>query len=102
MNLIRIQRDSGYADRVRAYKVVVDGNVIGEIKNGQQIEFQIEPGRHELYLKVDWCQSHIIEFEMKQDDIEFECGSNLRGLKIFLSIFYVTFFRKDYIWLRMR
>jgi hypothetical protein len=100
--MIRIKRDTGYADRVRAYKVVLDGNVIGEIKNGQQVEFDVAPGKHQLNLKIDWCRSNIVDFEINQSTVEFECGSNLRGFKILLAIFYVTFLRSKYIWLEMK
>lgn|SRR3989338_2972024 len=100
--MIRIKRDTGYADRLRAYKVVLDGNVIGEIRNGQQVEFDVESGKHMLNLKIDWCRSNIVEFEIKQDSVQFECGSNLRGFKILLAIFYVILLRSKYIWLKMR
>ena len=101
--MIKIKRDSGYVDRLRAYKVVVDGNVVGEIKNGQQIELDVSQGKHELFLKIDWCRSNVVEFESDgSSDIEFECGSNLRGLKILLSIVYVTFLRSKYIWLKKK
>jgi hypothetical protein len=98
--MIKIKRDSGYVDRLRAYKVVLDGNVVGEVKNGQQIEVDAPQGKHELVLKIDWCRSNSVEFESDgSSDVEFECGSNLRGLKIFLSIVYATFLRSKYIWL---
>ncbi len=35
--MIKIKRDLGYADRLRAYKVVLDGNVVGEVKNGKKL-----------------------------------------------------------------
>lgn len=97
--MIRIKRDTGYADRIRAYKVVLDGNVIGEIRNGQQVEVDVAPGKHQLNLKIDWCRSNIVDFEMNQDAVEFECGSNLRGFKILFAIVYATFLRSQYIWL---
>lgn len=100
--MIRISRDSGYVDRLRAYKVILDGQVIGEIKNGQQVEFNITPGKHQLNLKIDWCRSNIVDFEMHQDIIEFDCGSNLLGFKLFMAIFYVILFHKKYIWLKMK
>ncbi len=100
--MIRINRDTGYADRLRAYKVVLDGNVIGEIRNGQQVEFDVGSGKHQLNLKIDWCRSNMVDFEMNQDSVQFECGSNLRGFKILLAIFYVIFLRSKYIWLKMR
>ena len=100
--MIRIKRDTGYADRLRAYKVVLDGNVVGEIKNGQQVEFDVAPGKHQLNLKIDWCRSNIVDFEVNQDNVEFECGNNLRGFKVLLAIFYVLFMRSKYIWLEMK
>ncbi|MCA8985852.1 MAG: hypothetical protein R3C12_22920 [Planctomycetaceae bacterium] len=100
--MIRIKRDTGYVDSLRAYIVVLDGNVIGEIENGQQVEFDVAPGMHHLNLKIDWCRSNIIDFEVNQDAIEFECGSNLRGFKVLLAIFYVLFLRSKYLWLKMK
>lgn len=98
--MIKIKRDSGYADRLRAYKIILDEKVIGEIKNDQEIELEIPNGSHNLYLKIDWCFSNKIDFELTNETVEFACGSNLRGIKLFLGIFYVIFFRDQYIWLK--
>lgn len=101
--VLRIKRDSGYADRLRAYKVVLDGNIVGELKNGQQIEIDVSNGKHELYIKIDWCRSNTVEFESDGNkNLEFECGSSLRGFKILLSIVYITFLRNKYIWLNKK
>lgn len=100
--MVRIKRDSGYADRIRAYKVVLDGKVVGEIKNGQKLDFDVAPGKHRLNLKIDWCRSNIVEFEMAGNTIEFECGSNLRGFKLLLSLLYITLLRSQYIWLKRK
>ena len=98
--MIRIKRDSGWADRARAYKIVIDDKVVGTIRNGQQVELEVTPGRHRLHLKIDWCRSNFVDFEAAGGTVEFECGSSLRGLKIFLSILYVTFLHSQYLWLR--
>ncbi len=100
--MIRIKRDSGYADRLRAYKIVLDGNVIGEIRNGQQSELDVKSGKHQLNLKIDWCRSNIVDFDMNRDTIEFECGSCLRGFKILLAILRIIFFPSQYIWLKRK
>jgi hypothetical protein len=34
--MLKLKRDSGWADSARAYKVVLDGKVMGEIKNGEE------------------------------------------------------------------
>jgi len=98
--MIKIQRDSGYADRLRAYKVVLDGEVIGEIRNGQLVEFDVAPGMHRLNIKIDWCRSNAVEFEMNNEVVEFECGSSLRGFKLLLAIIYITLLSGQYLWLR--
>lgn len=99
-NMIKIKRDSGYADRIRAYKVILDEKVIGEIKNGQEVTLEVPKGNHQLYLKIDWCRSNTVNFDANDSAIKFECGSNLRGLKILLVMFYIIFFRDQYLWLK--
>ena len=103
--MITINRDSGYVDRIRAYKVVLDGNVVGKIKNGQQIKLDVAPGNHQIYLKIDWCRSNTVEFEIDEDIIDFECGSSLRGSKFwipFVELIYIISKRNQYIWLRKK
>ena len=103
--MISIKRDSGFADKTRAYKVILDGEEVGKIKDGQKIKIDIAPGGHKLYIKIDWCQSNIVEFEMNENIIEFECGSNLRGPKLllpFIILIYITFRKKQYIWLKKK
>jgi hypothetical protein len=98
--MIKIKRESGYVDRFRAYKVVLDGDVIGEIKNGQEVEFAISPGSHQLHLKIDWCRSNIVNFETAGKLVNFACGSNLRGIKLLFTFLYTTFLRSQYLWLK--
>jgi hypothetical protein len=64
------------------------------------LEFDIRPGNHQLHLKIDWCRSNIVNFETTGSLVEFECGSNLRGIKLLLGFFYITFLRSQYIWLK--
>lgn len=103
--LLRIKRDSGYVDKVRAYKIILDGNVVGKIKDGEEIEIDVAPGNHQLYVKIDWCRSNTVEFAMNEEIVEAECGSNLRGAKFwipFIELIYIIFKRNQYMWLRIR
>jgi hypothetical protein len=95
--MIKLTRHSVYADRFRSYKVMLDGMEIGEIKNGEEKEFDVAPGRHQLYLAIDWCRSNTIEFEAGEDVTEFECASNLQGKKLFLALYYILFKNDGYI-----
>ncbi|SRR5258707_8090450 len=98
---ITLSRGTGYADRLRAYCVMLDGKEIGRISNGETKSFPVAPGQHELALKIDWCGSNDISFSLPSDQsLAFVCDSTLRGLKLFAVLYYALFARKKYLWLR--
>jgi len=83
MATLRIVRDSGYADRIRAYAVVIDSKRVGEIRNGEVKDFPISAGEHNLCLKIDWCGSNTVHFAASEEDvITFSAQSNLRGSRL--------------------
>lgn len=98
---ITISRDSGYADAMRDYLVMLNDKEIGRLANGKSQTFTIPPGNHILKLKIDWCGSNTIELNaLTNDNLQFQCGSSLRGLKLLFSIFYVIFAPNKYLWLK--
>jgi hypothetical protein len=98
MAILSVTRDSGWADRARAYKVILDGTVIGKIHDGENFTHPIFPGEHALQLKIDWCGSQIIGFNAAAEErCSFVCESNLRGFRMFLGFFYAFFDRNNYI-----
>ena len=98
---IHLVRDSGFADYTRQYKIIVDGEEKGRIKNGGTFECVIAPGRHTLELKVDWCGSNLVEFEVVCNETAyFNCGSNLRGWKIFKASKIMKKAPHEWIWLK--
>ncbi|GAA1366279.1 hypothetical protein GCM10009661_18720 [Catellatospora chokoriensis] len=46
-----------WRDRLRAYRLVVDGYEVGEIRRGQVLRVQVSPGRHEVQARIDWTGS---------------------------------------------
>jgi hypothetical protein len=92
MTNLTIIRDSGYADRLRAYRVVVDGSEIGRIRDGETRSFLVTPGKHRLPLKIDWCGSKQVEF-MAVDGVPvtFQAKSNLRGTKLAAALWHSLF-----------
>ena len=87
--MIIIKRVTGYADKFRAYKVLLDGIEIGDIRQGESKQFPVQEGKHTLQLKIDWCTSESITFDFLDKPIEFECGSNT-AMKAALSAFFKT------------
>jgi len=98
---ITVRRTTSYADRLRAYKVLVDGALAGTVRADQSVSIPITPGRHTLVLRIDWCGSQEIPFEARAGEhVTFECGSSFAGRRVFLAAFYVFFRTQDYLWLR--
>jgi hypothetical protein len=95
---IRLVRDSGWADRLRAYHVIVDGEEVGEISNGETKDFRVSPGHHQIRLKIDWCGSNILAFEVAEGDKPtFYAKSNLRRGRVWLGLWYALFARGRYL-----
>jgi hypothetical protein len=58
MAIIRLTRKpTRWRDRGRRYVVLIDGEVVGKIKQGATADFAVEPGGHSLRLKIDWMGS---------------------------------------------
>lgn len=53
-----------WLDRLRAYRLVVDGAVKGEIRAGEEQSFAVAPGRHWVQGRIDWTGSPRLEFEV--------------------------------------
>jgi hypothetical protein len=96
--ILRITRDSGYADAVRAYQVIVDGKSVGNLKAAETKQFAVSAGPHNLSLKIDWCGSNTIQFTVAEaDDLTFHAKSNLRGSKLWNALWHVIFARDSYL-----
>ena len=98
MSTIKISRDSGYADRIRDYKVVCNSEVIGNISNGETKVFEIPEGKNEIYMEIDWCSSNRLQVDtFTEKQISLYAESNLRGIKVLFTIFYVVFAPHKYV-----
>ena len=102
MDLI-VSRDSGIADRLRQYEIIVDGRKIGDIRNGETRKFPIEAGQHTIVAKIDWCKTPALEFTATVGESpSFLVRSNLRGPKIILAIWYALAARSKYLRIEQR
>lgn len=93
--MVILKRGKSFTDKMRAYKVLFDRTEIGKIRQGDLMQFSVPEGKHTLQLKIDWCTSKPVTFELTQQPITFECGS-----KTAIKAIFSAFFKKnDYIWL---
>ncbi|MEV7216923.1 hypothetical protein AB0O31_28010 [Kitasatospora cineracea] len=44
-------------DKWRAYRVLVDGVVVGKVRRGGSVAVEVPTGRHMIQVKIDWCGS---------------------------------------------
>ena len=98
MATVTVTREPALADSARAYAIIVDGNVVGKVKNRQSFSCQVPPGSHTIMMKLDWCGSRTLNFTVGENEtVCFRTVSGLRGLRIFLGFWYVLFDRSGYI-----
>jgi hypothetical protein len=98
MASIEVKRGKGFKDALRAYQIELNDKTIGTIKVGESLSFDIPPGKHCLRMKIDWCSSSYLNFEITdRQTLHFECGNNA---PMFAELIYVLFFRNKYLWLK--
>jgi len=103
MPLVTIIRDAGYVDRLRAYQIMIDGQTVGELKNGEIKQFSVPAGQHQLAVKVDWCGSKRVHFKIAEGEtLEFDAKSNVRGKHGYGILWTVFFDRYSYLALEQR
>jgi hypothetical protein len=62
---ITITRDpGGWVDRLRAYRIFVNGEERAEILAGERREIDVDPGPVEVFLKLDFGTSRTIRLDL--------------------------------------
>jgi hypothetical protein len=77
--MLVLKRKWGWGDKFRAYHVIVDEQDVGSIREGKEVRFDLAPGSHEVYLKIDWSRSRTITIEANDGDVFLECRAKGPG-----------------------
>ncbi len=67
MATIRLKRTSEYNNRMRDYKIFIDGQQVGTIANGETKDFPATEGQHTVTAKIDWCSSPNISVDINDN-----------------------------------
>jgi len=87
---IMVRRTSQYANRLRSIAFFADGQKVGQLKNGESKAFELSPGEHRVFAKIDWCKTPLLAVRIKPGEtIDLALGSEITGWKIFLSAFFL-------------
>jgi hypothetical protein len=68
MSKLIIHRKSEWNNRGRKIGIYIDGKKIGTINNGETQKYDLGHGRHEIFAKIDWCRSSIIELNVLENE----------------------------------
>jgi hypothetical protein len=75
-SVIRLhRRRSFYRDRLRAYRVRIDGNPVAKIAAGATMDFPVPSGEHRVRLTIDqFCSSREVMLQVREGElVEFTC-----------------------------
>jgi len=92
-----------WANRLRSYKIVVDGQTLASLGRGQDATVVVATGHHRVRAKIDWCRSPDIDLDLATDDRAYLlCQSAFRESFLFpRSWLYASIWRKRYLDLRL-
>ncbi len=97
---VEIRRPRLHADRLRAYRILVDGQEVGRVRNGGTITIDLPSIAHVLQAKVDWCGSPLLRIEKSGENLcVLEVGFNGSTFRQFMPYLYITFLRNRYLYL---
>jgi hypothetical protein len=87
---IHIDRPAGgYANRLRQFKIVIDGEAVGGLSPGEARTFDVPAGSHTVCAKIDWCRSRKLTLELSErDKAHLVCGNP--PLASVLAIVWIT------------
>ena len=98
MTKIRIERNSEWNNKARAFGIYIDGERVGTINDGETKEYEIGNGNHEIFAKIDWCRSPKIDLSVTENEIKtiklsgFKYGGLI--LPTLLGIMFIYFIGK--------
>jgi hypothetical protein len=87
MSTLKISSKRELLNILRSYKVYVDGKLVGKVQNGKIQNFELEPGSHKVYAKLDFFKSNEIEILINENEVT---EINLKGSDFIIGA--VTFY----------
>jgi len=98
-----LTRPRQYADRLRRYRIIVDGGEVGRLKSGEELRIGLSQGKHRIVARIDWARSNELSVEIRAGEaIEIEVGSNARRWLLIAAIYFTLIGFRQYLYLRHR
>ena len=85
--VIQLTRLPALGDRRAKYKVLLDGQSAGSIRDCEVQDFPVAPGSHCLQLRAAWAKSGQLSFEVPPNKIAaFECRTLITPFNAFVML----------------
>jgi hypothetical protein len=75
MAKVTVQRKGGLSgDPIRKYKVLIDGQEVGKVGRGESVSAEVQPGPHEVQLKLGSGRSPVMSVEASgEEEVRLHC-----------------------------
>jgi hypothetical protein len=74
-----IRRHVMWRDWAIAYRVILDGEELGRVRDGQTVECKVTPGPHVLRIKLGWSGSRELRFGLRdRETAQFACRPSVQ------------------------
>jgi hypothetical protein len=91
--MLRVRRIGQFADMTRRYRIEVDGQTRAAVRQRRFAEIPVEPGSHQLIMRLDWFSSPAVDFRVRAGEVAtFDCWSNMRGWRLLLSSYFAFYY----------
>lgn len=100
---IQIKRGNDYFGVARKLKVYIDEQHVGGVRWQQTEDFVVTPGRHLVYVKMDWCTSKPTWAVLDADEIvtfQVFLTGNEYELAIFRQMYDMIFYPNEFFKLK--
>ncbi len=96
--IISIKRPFNLSWALRVYNVFIDDVKVGKVKNSHEEHFEVQPGKHSIYVKIDFYKSRPVEIDLQPEEaVTIVCGIK-EGITGFITGFTAP---DDYLQLKM-
>jgi len=72
---IQISRKKELKDSLRKYQIFLDDKLVGSIKSGGKLKFEVSNGPHKIFLRMGKCGSSTFETLSLNNTIFLDCGN---------------------------
>jgi hypothetical protein len=72
-NSLTLVRGVEQTNYLRKYIVIIDNEVAGSISSGETKHFEVGAGTHNIQVKIDWCKTKPLTFEITPGQNTYLC-----------------------------